>query len=230
MTPDKNSIPASWARTGCRPWSSRHARRACAAPGAALRARLPFGPAPGTRAGRRPRPAGCQRRQRRGREPVSAARVIVGLSGGVDSAVAALLLRQAGWEVQGLFMSNWRRRTPTAPARGTSRTRARSRPSSALHCTAPASRSSTVSACSGIFCVSTAPAAHPIRTCCATARSSSAWRCSGHDAWAPHISRPGTTPGCRRLRRARVCTRRATAPRIRAISCTPWRARSWPAR
>ncbi len=39
--------------------------------------------------------------------PPSGARVIVGLSGGVDSAVAALLLRQAGWEVQGLFMSNW---------------------------------------------------------------------------------------------------------------------------
>jgi tRNA-specific 2-thiouridylase len=34
-------------------------------------------------------------------------RIVVGMSGGVDSSVAALLLKRAGHEVVGLFMKNW---------------------------------------------------------------------------------------------------------------------------
>lgn len=56
-------------------------------------------------------------------------KVMLGVSGGVDSSVAALLLQQAGHEVEGLFMQNWEEDDRTGP------------------CTADADRKDAVAVC-----------------------------------------------------------------------------------
>ena len=49
-------------------------------------------------------------------EPYRGCRIVVGMSGGVDSSLTALLLKHWGFEVLGVFMKNWQEDSPHCTA------------------------------------------------------------------------------------------------------------------
>ena len=82
-------------------------------------------------------------------------RVMLGISGGVDSSVAALLLQQAGHQVEGLFMQNWEEDERNGP------------------CSADADRKDAVAVCGRLgipFHESTSLTLHPSAISCVSFR------------------------------------------------------------
>ena len=150
----------------------------------------------------------------------SHARVIVGLSGGVDSAVAALLLREAGYEVQGLYMSNWDADDAyCTSAQDYQDARAVAQELGIVAAPRELRRRISASRYSTTCWPSIAPAARPIPTCCAIARSSSGCACATPRGWAAPSLPPATMRGCAQAADGPALFRLAMQPRTKPISC-----------
>jgi Predicted tRNA(5-methylaminomethyl-2-thiouridylate) methyltransferase, contains the PP-loop ATPase domain len=112
--------------------------------------------------------------------------VIVGMSGGVDSSVSALLLQQQGYRVEGLFMKNWDEDDGTeyCTAKADLADAQRVAISWVSNCTPPTLPLNTGITFSNISWRNIRPGAPPIPTSSATGRSSSRYSSSMRRCWA----------------------------------------------
>jgi tRNA-specific 2-thiouridylase len=134
-------------------------------------------------------------------------KIIVGLSGGVDSSVAALLLKREGYEVIGLFMKNWEGDDTDE------------------YCSANQDLVDAAAAADVIgidFEAVNFSAEYRERVFADFLREYQAGRTPNPDVLCNSEtgSRPGTMPRCANFSANGSCSRPRTAPRTRAISCT----------
>jgi tRNA U34 2-thiouridine synthase MnmA/TrmU len=131
-------------------------------------------------------------------------KIVVGMSGGVDSSVAALLLKRAGYDVVGLFMKNWEDDDDDEYC---------STRQDLVDC-------ASVAEVIGIDLeVVNFSAEYKERVFGAFLAEYSAGR----------TPNPDTTLACRKPKGASICSRRATCRRTRVISCTGSTRASFPA-
>ena len=153
---------------------------------------------------------------------MSRSRVVLGISGGVDSAVAALLLRDAGHDVHALFMRNWDGDEDdyctTAQDLQDAR-RVCEDLDLPLHTVDFASE--YLERVFGHFLSELKAGRTPNPDVLCNRRSSSASASSALAAWAPTGSQPVTTRASGAMRPASLCCcAPSTGTRTRPISCT----------
>ena len=106
----------------------------------------------------------------------SSEKIIVGMSGGVDSSVTAYLLMQQGYQVEGLFMKNWEEDDTEEYCSASEDLADAQQVCDTLGIQITHGqffRVNTGTTCSSISCTNTASGALRIPTSCATAKSSS---------------------------------------------------------